>query len=97
MSWVTASSMPVLQGVLTEVTDARNREMLFAANEDFIIKVQALGRGYITRKRFKDRREYLHNQEPAVVKIQVAVAMDCSPTVIHYQLLHYIVNFDPID
>lgn len=61
----------MLQGVVTEVTDAKNREMLFEANEDFIIKVQALARGYMARKQYRERMSYLKGQEPAVVKIQV--------------------------
>ena len=61
----------ILQGVVTEVTDAKNREMLFEANEDFIIKVQALARGYMAKKKYQGRMTYLKEQEPAVVKIQV--------------------------
>ncbi|XP_052795267.1 ras GTPase-activating-like protein IQGAP1 [Mya arenaria] len=59
-----------VQGVLTEVTDARLRELLFEANEDFIVKVQALTRGYLARKNYRGRLTYLREQEPAVVKIQ---------------------------
>ncbi|KAH3833286.1 hypothetical protein DPMN_106592, partial [Dreissena polymorpha] len=59
-----------IQGVLNEVTDARNREMLFEANEDFIVKVQAIARGYMARKNYRGRLAFLHNQEPSVVKIQ---------------------------
>ena len=47
--------------------------MLFEANEDFIVKVQALIRGYLARQKFKDRMEYFKEQEPNVVKIQVLV------------------------
>lgn len=61
----------IFQGVVTEVTDAKNREMLFEANEDFIIKVQSLGRGYLARKRYRERMGFLKEQEPTVVKIQV--------------------------
>ena len=53
------------------MTDSRNRELLFEANEEFIIKVQALARGYLARKKFSERKEYLNGQEPSVVKLQV--------------------------
>lgn len=57
--------------MVSEVTDARNREMLFEANEDFIIKVQSLVRGHLMKKKYRNRLAYLHEQEPSAVKIQV--------------------------
>ena len=53
------------------MTNNHNRELLFEANEDFIVQVQAHIRGFLVRKKFRDRKTFLHEQEPAVVKIQV--------------------------
>ncbi|XP_076443787.1 ras GTPase-activating-like protein IQGAP1 isoform X2 [Babylonia areolata] len=59
-----------IQRVVTEVTDEHNREMLFRANEDFIVLVQAHVRGYLTRKAFRDRMGFLTEQLPAITTIQ---------------------------
>ncbi|KAK7450216.1 hypothetical protein BaRGS_00039964 [Batillaria attramentaria] len=59
-----------IQGVATEVTDEHNREMLFKANEEFIVLVQAHIRGYLTRKAFRDRMDYLSQQLPAITTLQ---------------------------
>ena len=69
---------PLLQGGVTEVTDAHNRELLFEANEESIVKAQAFARGYLTRKKFKERKEYLTKQEPSVVKLQVSYQGCCN-------------------
>ena len=61
------------QTVLTEVQEAYDRELLFQANEGFIILVQALIRGYLTRKAFNDRLAYIKSQIPAIKKIQVII------------------------
>ena len=67
------STLCTLQAVVSEVTDAHNRELLFEANEDFIIKVQALVRRYLARKAYRNRLAYLEEQEPSVVKVQVSL------------------------
>ncbi|KAL8562627.1 hypothetical protein ACOMHN_011199 [Nucella lapillus] len=59
-----------IQGVITEVTGEHNREMLFRANEDFIVLVQAHIRGYLTRKAVRDRMDFLGQQLPAITTIQ---------------------------
>ncbi|XP_070211492.1 ras GTPase-activating-like protein IQGAP1 isoform X2 [Littorina saxatilis] len=59
-----------IQGVVSEVTVEHNRQMLFIANEDFIVRVQAHIRGYLARKAFRDRKQYLSEQLPAITKIQ---------------------------
>lgn len=59
-----------IQTVLTDVQEAYDRELLFQANEGFIILVQALIRGYLTRKAFNDRLFYIRSQIPAITKIQ---------------------------
>lgn len=59
-----------IQGVVTEVTAEHNREMLFRANEEFIVLVQAHVRGYLTRKAFRDRMNFLSQQMPAITTLQ---------------------------
>ena len=57
--------------MISEVTAEHNREMLFKANEDFIVLVQAHVRGYLTRRAFRERMEFLSQQLPAITTIQV--------------------------
>lgn len=59
-----------IQSVVSEVTAEHNRQMLFTANEDFIVLVQAHIRGYLTRRQFRQRIEFLNQQLPAVTIIQ---------------------------
>lgn len=59
-----------IQSVLTDVQEAYDRELLFQANEGFIVLVQAYIRGYLTRKSFNDRLTYIKSQSPAIKKIQ---------------------------
>lgn len=61
----------IFQSVISEVTAEHNREMLFKANEEFIVLVQAHIRGYLVRKAFRDRITYLSQQTPTVTKLQV--------------------------
>ncbi|KAL3866731.1 hypothetical protein ACJMK2_044012 [Sinanodonta woodiana] len=59
-----------IQKVVSEVTASHNREVLFKANEASVIKGQALVRGFLAKKKYCRRKEYIMSQEPAVVKIQ---------------------------
>ena len=59
------------QATVCEITAAHDRELLFKSNQPFIIKLQAQMKGYLARKRYKERLEFLHTQLPAVVSIQV--------------------------
>lgn len=59
------------QNIVSCVTGEYNREQLWLANESFIIQLQARIRGYLIRRKHTERMEYLHQQEPFVVKIQV--------------------------
>lgn len=60
-----------IQGVVSGVTTAYNREQLWLANETLITKLQARCRGYLVRKGQKERMEFLKSQDPAVTCIQV--------------------------
>ncbi|XP_063325655.1 ras GTPase-activating-like protein IQGAP1 [Pelmatolapia mariae] len=59
-----------IQGVVSGVTTAYNREQLWLANETLITKLQARCRGYLVRKGHKERMEFLKSQDPAVTCIQ---------------------------
>lgn len=53
------------------MTAEYNREQLWLANEPLIILLQAQIRGYLARRALAERLEYLRQQEPSVVKLQV--------------------------
>uniref|UniRef100_A0A668AD46 IQ motif containing GTPase activating protein 2 n=1 Tax=Myripristis murdjan TaxID=586833 RepID=A0A668AD46_9TELE len=62
-----------IQGVVSSVTADYNREQLWLANEPLVTWLQARIRGYLVRKVYGQRMEYLRQQEPHVkdiVKIQ---------------------------
>lgn len=61
----------LLQDVVSSVTAEYNREQLWLANESLVTQLQARIRGFLVRKRHKQRMEYLQQQEPRVVKLQV--------------------------
>uniref|UniRef100_A0A8C1CH05 IQ motif containing GTPase activating protein 2 n=1 Tax=Cyprinus carpio carpio TaxID=630221 RepID=A0A8C1CH05_CYPCA len=60
-----------IQSVLSSVTAEYNREQLWLANEPFIIRLQALIRGYLVRRAHNERLEYLRKQEPSVIRLQL--------------------------
>uniref|UniRef100_A0A3Q2P197 IQ motif containing GTPase activating protein 2 n=1 Tax=Fundulus heteroclitus TaxID=8078 RepID=A0A3Q2P197_FUNHE len=60
-----------IQNVVNCVTAEYNREQLWLANEWFVTQLQARIRGYLVRKKHSQRMEYLHQQEPQVVKLQI--------------------------
>uniref|UniRef100_A0A1A8GRW6 IQ motif containing GTPase activating protein 1 n=1 Tax=Nothobranchius korthausae TaxID=1143690 RepID=A0A1A8GRW6_9TELE len=59
-----------IQGVVSGVTTAYNREQLWLANETLIAKLQARCRGYMVRNGLKERMNFLKSQDPAVTRIQ---------------------------
>ncbi|KAM3939558.1 ras GTPase-activating-like protein IQGAP2 isoform 2-T2 [Leptodactylus fuscus] len=59
-----------IQTICGKVTSDYNREQLWMANENLITLLQAHMRGYLTRRAFRERKTYLHQQEPYAVKIQ---------------------------
>uniref|UniRef100_A0A668AHY2 IQ motif containing GTPase activating protein 2 n=1 Tax=Myripristis murdjan TaxID=586833 RepID=A0A668AHY2_9TELE len=59
-----------IQGVVSSVTADYNREQLWLANEPLVTWLQARIRGYLVRKVYGQRMEYLRQQEPHVVKLQ---------------------------
>lgn len=59
-----------LQRVVSDVTAAHDRELLFQANENLIVKIQANYRGYQARKAYKERLDFMKRQLPLIIKIQ---------------------------
>ena len=59
-----------LQEVVSRITEAKNRALLFEANEGSIIQMQAYARGMLARKHYRERLRYLRLQLPAIVMIQ---------------------------
>lgn len=59
------------QRVVSDVTAAHDRELLFQANENLIVKIQANYRGYQARKAYKERLDFMKRQLPLIIKIQV--------------------------
>lgn len=53
------------------MTAEYNRRQLWMANESLVIQLQARVRGHLVRKKHAQRMEYLRQQEPHVVKLQV--------------------------
>ncbi|XP_039219977.1 ras GTPase-activating-like protein IQGAP2 isoform X1 [Crotalus tigris] len=66
-SWLTGEE---IQKIVSEITSNYNREQLWFANEDLIIQLQAKAKGFLVRKKYKERKTYLQAQEPSVIKIQ---------------------------
>lgn len=66
----TQLSKEEIQEVVSRLTEAKNRALLFEANEGNIITLQSHARGMIARRQYQARRQYLRNQIPAIVRIQ---------------------------
>ncbi|XP_066094279.1 ras GTPase-activating-like protein IQGAP1 [Saccopteryx bilineata] len=59
-----------IQSSISGVTAAYNREQLWLANEGLITKLQACCRGYLVRREFRSRMNFLKKQIPAITCIQ---------------------------
>ncbi|KAL1778167.1 ras GTPase-activating IQGAP3 isoform X1 [Sigmodon hispidus] len=59
-----------IQSVITKVTAAHDRQLLWKANVGFIIQLQARLRGFLVRRKFAERSHFLRSLLPAVIKIQ---------------------------
>ncbi|XP_060709908.1 ras GTPase-activating-like protein IQGAP1 [Hemiscyllium ocellatum] len=66
----TQLSKEEIQSTISGVTAAYNREQLWVANENLIIKLQARCRGYLVRREYSDRMNFLKKQQPAILAIQ---------------------------
>ncbi|TFK15819.1 PC4 and SFRS1-interacting protein [Platysternon megacephalum] len=68
-SWLTSEE---IQTIVGQVTADYNREQLWFANENLILQLQALARGFLVRKSYEERKGFLQKQEPSVLKIQAS-------------------------
>ncbi|KAK2148244.1 hypothetical protein LSH36_507g01001 [Paralvinella palmiformis] len=66
-----------IQGCISEVTAAHDRQLLFKANEKFIVLVQSRIRGYLARRKYNERVSFLYTRLPAIIKIQSWWRMIC--------------------
>ncbi|XP_043536430.1 ras GTPase-activating-like protein IQGAP1 [Chiloscyllium plagiosum] len=66
----TQLSKEEIQSTISGVTAAYNREQLWVANETLITKLQARCRGYLVRREYSDRMNFLKKQQPAILAIQ---------------------------
>ncbi|NWY98368.1 IQGA1 protein, partial [Loxia curvirostra] len=66
----TQLSREEIQSTISGVTAAYNREQLWLANENLIMKLQACCRGYLVRQEFNSRMNFLKKQVPAITCIQ---------------------------
>ncbi|XP_072113979.1 ras GTPase-activating-like protein IQGAP2 isoform X1 [Mobula birostris] len=66
----TQLSREEIQDITDQITTAYHREQLWLANEGQVIRLQAHARGYLVRKAYTERRNYLHKQEPSTIRIQ---------------------------
>uniref|UniRef100_A0A8C7RAK1 IQ motif containing GTPase activating protein 2 n=1 Tax=Oncorhynchus mykiss TaxID=8022 RepID=A0A8C7RAK1_ONCMY len=60
-----------IQSVVGSVTAEYNREQLWLANEALVTQLQARVRGYLVRRAHAQRLDFLRQQEPHVVRLQV--------------------------
>uniref|UniRef100_A0A8C1Q1Y8 IQ motif containing GTPase activating protein 2 n=1 Tax=Cyprinus carpio TaxID=7962 RepID=A0A8C1Q1Y8_CYPCA len=77
-----------IQVCLHSVTAEYNREQLWLANEPFIIRLQALIRGYLVRRAHNERLEYLRKQEPSVIRLQRAASSSVILMKMAYSVCH---------
>ncbi|NXJ83687.1 IQGA1 protein, partial [Trogon melanurus] len=66
----TQLSREEIQSTISGVTAAYNREQLWLANENLIMKLQACCRGYLVRQEFNSRMNFFKKQVPAITCIQ---------------------------
>ncbi|NXK92531.1 IQGA2 protein, partial [Formicarius rufipectus] len=66
-SWLSGEE---IQNIVGQVTADYNREQLWLANENLIVRLQARARGFLVRRNYQERKAYLQNQEPSAIKIQ---------------------------
>ncbi|ORX51088.1 hypothetical protein BCR36DRAFT_351608 [Piromyces finnis] len=55
-----------------ELTEEEKRELYYKENQDKIVAVQSIARGYIARKKYKEEYGYILEHKDEIVKIQAA-------------------------
>uniref|UniRef100_A0A4W5MH44 IQ motif containing GTPase activating protein 2 n=1 Tax=Hucho hucho TaxID=62062 RepID=A0A4W5MH44_9TELE len=74
----TQLSREEIQSVVGGVTAEYNREQLWLTNEALVTQLQARVRGYLVRRAHTQRLDFLRQQEPHVVRLQVLYCVICS-------------------
>ncbi|KAM7318484.1 hypothetical protein ACRRTK_023221 [Alexandromys fortis] len=59
-----------IQSVITKVSAAHDRQLLWKANVGFVIQLQARLRGFLVRQKFAECSHFLRTLLPAIIKIQ---------------------------
>ena len=57
--------------MISRVTAQYDRWVHMQSNEPLIVKLQANWKGYLARKAYKERRTFIKEHLPAIIKIQV--------------------------
>ena len=60
-----------LQSVIARVTAQYDRWVHMQSNEPLIVKLQSNWKGYLARKAYKERKAFMTEQLPAIIRIQV--------------------------
>lgn len=60
-----------LQEVISSVSGSYSRSKLWRGSEALIVRLQAISRGFLVRRKLGARRHYLISQTPAAIIIQV--------------------------
>lgn len=67
----TFTHFPFPKAVVSSETAKHGRQVYLQANEPLIVGLQANWRGYLARKSFNERKQFMTKQLPAIIKIQV--------------------------
>nr|XP_046254212.1 ras GTPase-activating-like protein IQGAP3 isoform X2 [Scatophagus argus]XP_046254213.1 ras GTPase-activating-like protein IQGAP3 isoform X2 [Scatophagus argus]XP_046254214.1 ras GTPase-activating-like protein IQGAP3 isoform X2 [Scatophagus argus] len=59
-----------IQEVVSSVSGSYSRSVLWQSREAFVVRLQAVCRGFLIRQKLEARRRYLISQTPAVITIQ---------------------------
>lgn len=64
-------TMSRLQEVVSGVSGSYSRSALWRSSEALVVRLQAVSRGFLIRRKLEARRRHLITQTPAVITIQV--------------------------
>nr|AAI51103.1 IQ motif containing GTPase activating protein 3 [Mus musculus] len=85
-----------IQSVITKVTAAHDRQLLWKANVGFVIKLQARLRGFLVRQKFAESSHVFRTLLPAVIKIQAHWRGYRQRKAYQERLQHFKANLDAI-
>ncbi|KAG2466905.1 ras GTPase-activating-like protein IQGAP2 isoform X1 [Polypterus senegalus] len=61
-----------IQNIIGRITADYNQEQLWLSHENLIVQLQAHSRGYLIRKNYRERCQFLEEQEPFAVRLQAS-------------------------